>query len=79
MINLKCYSPIFEHFVYHNESVVLNSIQDDRSLSIAAEEGTPDWRKLKNKHPRSKMKAVRKHFACALKDNKYYSHQLARE
>lgn len=48
-------------------------------LSIAAEEGTPDWRKLKNKHPRSKMKAVRKHFACALKDNKYYSHQLARE
>ena len=30
--NLKCYSPIFEHFVFHNESVALNSIQDDRSF-----------------------------------------------
>ena len=48
-------------------------------LSIATEEGTPDRRKLKSKHPRSKMKAVRKHFACALKDNKYYSLQLAQE
>ena len=32
VINLKCYSPIFEHFVFHNESVALNSIQDDRSF-----------------------------------------------
>ena len=45
MINLKGHSPIFERFVYHNESVVLDSIQD-------AEEGTSNRRTLKSKHPK---------------------------